>query len=1102
MAVSELIDHSPSHPTKAERLENASNVILIDNYDSFTWNIYQYLVLEGATVTVFRNDTISLEELIAKTPTQLVISPGPGHPDKDAGISKEAIQYFAGKIPILGVCMGEQCIIASFGGKVEVTGEILHGKTSPLKHDSKGVYLTLPPDLAVTRYHSLAGTHQTVPDCLEVTSWTELENGGGRGIIMGVRHKLWTVEGVQFHPESILTEHGRTMFRNFLNLTGGTWKEALSSRENQPHGASQPTASKAESILQKIYSHRKVAVDLQKSIPSQRPEDLQAAYDLGIAPTQISFPNRLRNSPFSLALMAEIKRASPSKGIISYSTCAPAQARKYAMAGASVISVLTEPEWFKGSLEDLRAVRQSLEGLPNRPAVLRKEFIFDEYQILEARLAGADTVLLIVKMLPVDLLTHLFEYSRSLNMEPLVEVNTAEEMAIAVRLGAQVIGVNNRDLTSFEVDLGTTSRLMDQVPQSTIVCALSGISGPKDVEAYRADGVKAILVGEALMRAKDTGVFVQNLLGSETELQAKVTSSLPLVKICGTRSANAARVAVEAGADLIGIILAEGRTRTVSDQVGLEISNVVKTTPRPATMDAYVQPMTCSLIGVDYFDHTSKLLRHPSRALLVGVFSNQPLSYIIAQQQKLGLDIVQLHGSEPIEWARLIPVPVIRKFSPGDNTLTKRGYHALPLLDSGVGGTGEMLSSPAVKKALEQDDGLRIILAGGLDSENVRATIKALGEQSPKVIAVDSKNPYSMTSTSFQFTFISPTRYYRFVSPVHPAPLPFPAVPRSIIQLISMGKTFARVNACIAGKFGAHADKIKQWVEGNGGTFSKDVTAGITHVICTETAFRKAVSTGNDYLPAPITPWSPRTNKNTVRAAKRIKGIKIVSVDWLEESLLSKTRRPKREKPYLWVTKMKAERKRELEKKLSLKGAGGTKPFSEFDDYHIYTDGLGHRYTAMLVRHSPFSKFRERHTIKIYESNALPHTYAAFVKYTRVGKSASDFLAPRGSTLETAISAFHKFFKAKSGIDWRERGEKTPPKKTVKGIELPPDEGWFEYTPETPPHVPPVSSLPPGYDEGAATEATIIMLQDAVKEMEPNEVRGVRGETQLSTTEA
>jgi anthranilate synthase/indole-3-glycerol phosphate synthase/phosphoribosylanthranilate isomerase len=488
---------------------------------------------------------------------------------------------------------------------------------------------------------------------------------------------------------------------------------------------------KKASILEKIYAHRKAAVAVQKEIPSYRPEDLQASYNLGIAPPQISFPARLRQSPYDLSLMAEVKRASPSKGVIAASVSAPTQARKYAIAGASVISVLTEPEWFKGSIEDLRAVRQSLEGVPNRPAVLRKEFIFDEYQILEARLAGADTVLLIVKMLSVDLLKRLYSYSRGLGMEPLVEVNTPEEMKIAVELGAEVIGVNNRDLTSFEVDLGTTSRLMDQVSETTIVCALSGISGPKDVEAYKKDGVKAILVGEALMRAKDTAEFVSELLGNRS--QKDLIDKPPLVKICGTRSPEAARTAIEAGADLIGIILVEGSKRCVSDDVALQISQVVKSTPYPLRQPLGEMKFHCT----DYFEYSANLLHHPTRALLVGVFRNQSLRYILDRQRKLGLDVIQLHGSEPIEWASLVPVPVIRKFAVGEPGIARRAYHALPLLDSGSGGSGQLLHISEVQKVLESDDGLRIILAGGLDPRNVVESVQRLGNLARKVVGVD-----------------------------------------------------------------------------------------------------------------------------------------------------------------------------------------------------------------------------------------------------------------------------------------------------------------------------------------------------------------------------
>ncbi|KAB8068006.1 indole-3-glycerol phosphate synthase-domain-containing protein [Aspergillus leporis] len=746
MAGSDLVDHSPHHPTKATRLDSASNVILIDNYDSFTWNVYQYLVLEGATVTVFRNDELSLEELIAKKPTQLVISPGPGHPETDAGISSAAIQYFGGKVPVFGVCMGQQCIISSFGGKVDVTGEILHGKTSVIKHDGKGAYEGLPSSLGVTRYHSLAGMHSTIPDCLEVSSYAQLGEDSTKTVIMGIRHKQFAVEGVQFHPESILTEYGRGMFRNFLKLTAGTW-EGNDKHSNTQDGTpvlsgsaalnGTPKADKKSSILEKIYDHRRAAVAIQKTIPSQRPADLQAAYDLNIAPPQISFPARLRQSPYPLSLMAEIKRASPSKGMIAENACAPAQAREYAKAGASVISVLTEPEWFKGSIDDLRAVRQSLEGFTNRPAILRKEFVFDEYQILEARLAGADTVLLIVKMLSVELLTRLYNYSQSLGMEPLVEVNTPEEMKIALDLGAEVIGVNNRDLTSFEVDLGTTSRLMDQVKETTIVCALSGISGPKDVEAYKKEGVKAILVGEALMRASNTSAFVSELLGGTSEKIPQTSQASPLIKICGTRSEEGARAAIEAGADLIGIILVQGRKRMVSDDVALRISQVVKSTKRPVPHPAIMSQGTHSASSVDYFDHSTNSLRHPHRALLVGVFQNQSLSYILAQQQKLGLDVIQLHGAEPLDWTRLIPVPVIRKFGLGEPGIARRAHHALPLLDSGAGGSGELLDQSGVQKVLDSDTGLRVILAGGLDATNVADSIKKLGTLGQKVVGVD-----------------------------------------------------------------------------------------------------------------------------------------------------------------------------------------------------------------------------------------------------------------------------------------------------------------------------------------------------------------------------
>lgn len=741
MSGSGLVDHSPQQPSPAAPIPTASNLVLIDNYDSFTWNVYQYLVLEGAKVTVFRNDQITLEELIASKPTQLVISPGPGHPVTDSGISKAAIEHFSGKIPILGVCMGEQCIYSVFGGVVDRTGEILHGKTSPLRHDGKGVYAGLTQDLPVTRYHSLAGTHPTLPECLEVSSWIASGPDGGKGVIMGVRHKKLLVEGVQFHPESILTAEGRVMIKNFLHMQGGTWEEnARLQKQAAPTIGNGTTTNgngeKKGNILDRIYAHRKLAVAAQKQIPSQRPEDLQAAFDLDLSPSLVSFPDRLRQTPFKLSLMAEIKRASPSKGVISLSACAPAQARTYAMAGASVISVLTEPEWFKGSIEDLRSVRRALDGMPNRPAVLRKEFVFEEYQILEARLSGADTVLLIVKMLDLETLTRLYKYSQSLGMEPLVEVNNVEEMEIAVKLGSKVIGVNNRNLTSFEVDMETTTRLMSIVPKETTLCALSGIAGPKDVLPYQQNGVGAVLVGEALMRAEDTAKFITELLGGdEGAIKAKSQKKL-LVKICGTRSAEAAQAAIESGADLIGIILVKGRTRCVTNETALQIGEVIRSSSKKA---APVPDTASEASGKasSFFAHSAAHhIQHPKRALLVGVFLDQPLDYVLEQQRLLSLDIVQLHGSEPLEWATLIPVPVIRSFKPGHAGLATRGFHSIPLLDSGSG-SGKQLDVESVKRLLQADDGLRVVLAGGLNPENVAQAVNALGDNKAQLAGVD-----------------------------------------------------------------------------------------------------------------------------------------------------------------------------------------------------------------------------------------------------------------------------------------------------------------------------------------------------------------------------
>ncbi len=191
-------------------------LIMIDNYDSFTYNLVQYLGELKADVKVFRNDEVSIADIEKMAPDHLMISPGPCTPN-EAGISIDAIKHFSGQIPILGVCLGHQSIGQAYGGKVIHAREIMHGKTSLMHHNNKGVFHDLESPFIATRYHSLVVEKESLPDCLEMTSWTETEDGQADEI-MGLRHKELAIEGVQFHPESILSQHGHKMLQNFLEM--------------------------------------------------------------------------------------------------------------------------------------------------------------------------------------------------------------------------------------------------------------------------------------------------------------------------------------------------------------------------------------------------------------------------------------------------------------------------------------------------------------------------------------------------------------------------------------------------------------------------------------------------------------------------------------------------------------------------------------------------------------------------------------------------------------------------------------------------------------------------------------------------------------------
>ncbi|KAI0314671.1 N-anthranilate isomerase [Amylostereum chailletii] len=735
--------------TLPPHLAHPLDVLLVDNFDSFTWNLYQSLVLLGADVTVIRNDDISSESLPQLQIRCLIISPGPGHPVTDSGISRDAIKYFTGKVPVLGVCMGLECLVDAFGGEIGYAGEIKHGKLSRIRHDGRGCFKGVAQGFQSTRYHSLSADIKTLPDDLAITAATEES-----GVIMGVRHRRYTVEAVQYHPESILSEAGDDLFRNFLALKGGLWEDNVEAGVLNPslppfpietaNGKPSANAAKIPSVLEKIYSQRLKDVEAAKKMPGTTPEDLSSILSMNLAPPLISVVDRLKaRTP---ALMAEIKRASPSKGPISLAANAAQQALTYALSGAAVVSVLTEPTWFKGSLMDMQLARRAVDSHPNRPAILRKDFILDEYQIAEARIHGADTVLLIVAMLPIARLKALYEYSLSLGMEPLVEVNSGSEMAAALDLGAKIIGVNNRNLHDFEVDMETTSRLAEMVKGSDVVlCALSGIQNKEDVRGYVAQGVGAVLVGEALMKAPDVRAFINELLDQPPAASPAEPSSAPLVKICGIRTEEEAVAVAAAGADMLGLIFVPKSKRNISLATAQRISAVVRyrrasqsIPAAPAGDDARAEPW--------FTAHASRLARSSARPLLVGVFQNQPLSFVLHAVSIAQLDLVQLHGKEPLEWSQHIPVPVIRVFHvDGDGNglegIARAGLHQYVLLDAVVsagglsGGSGKKIDWELARAVVEGGQGgpssegmsFPIILAGGLDAENVGEAVKAVG---------------------------------------------------------------------------------------------------------------------------------------------------------------------------------------------------------------------------------------------------------------------------------------------------------------------------------------------------------------------------------------
>lgn len=638
----------------------------------------------------------------------------------------------------------------------------MHGKVSRVRHDNRGCFSGVPQGIESIRYHSLSASHTTLPPDLAITSTTEES-----GVIMGIRHRKYTIEAIQYHPESILSEGGNHFIRNFLSLRGGLWEENPQARvlDNTlppfPYEAlptevtSKPGATtKIPSILDKIYAQRLQDVANAENAPGTTLTDLQTLLSLNIAPPLIDFVSRIKDSPPGQpSLFAEIKRASPSKGPISISTSPAKQALTYALSGAHAISVLTEPKWFLGSLHDMLHARLSVAHLPNRPAILRKDFILSRYQILEARLWGADTLLLIVSMLPEALLKDLYAFSIELGMEPLVEVNNAKEMEIALSLPAKVIGVNNRNLHDFQVDMNTTSRLRDMVTgKDVILCALSGISSSEDIKRYASEGVGAVLIGESLMRAKDTAAFVRELF-SLSPSDAKPLawrSRAPLVKICGIRFKDEALAVAAAGADFIGLMFVDKSKRVISLNSAKEVSQVIRNLRFNAPTSS--EPLETTVDGPWLTTQANRVSLSPSnsRPLVVGVFQDAPLSHILRIIAEVQLDIVQLHGSEPTDWAHHIPVPVIRVFHVGESgegvqNISRGGAHAFVLLDSlrndgskVSGGTGKVFDWNLAKKIV--DGGEIVVGKISTSTQSLPAQTKS-DVASDKVEVIDPSDP-------------------------------------------------------------------------------------------------------------------------------------------------------------------------------------------------------------------------------------------------------------------------------------------------------------------------------------------------------------------------
>ena len=460
----------------------------------------------------------------------------------------------------------------------------------------------------------------------------------------------------------------------------------------------------------------------------------------------------------AMCLAAEFKRASPSKGLIAAHLDSAEQGVKYSDAGAGVISVLTEERWFKGSLDDLRGIRLATQKSANggasrgRPAVLRKDFVTTKYQILEAAANGADSILLIVAVLPLAVLKELIDYARSLELEPLVEVHALCELDVAIEAGAKVVGVNNRNLHTMKLDLAQTEKIANaltakgvQLGKDVILCALSGMSNAADVDRYRNQQVQMCLIGESLMRAADPAEAIRGLClhpddyASQKRGGGAYTHGLKIVKICGLTNCEDALAACRSGANLLGVIFAEKSKRKIDMDSAKGIVEAVRKFGERSDRVAIEVKSNGSVLS-NIAAKSMALEQASRRPLVVGVFQNQSLEYVKQMVEECGLDMVQLHGQEGMEAAngKNFGVPALRvvDIESGGNGQTRNSKDIAKdilnhvtndplaiLLDTSIkgakegGGTGVTFDW-SIAESL-QSLGLPVIIAGGLNPDNI-----------------------------------------------------------------------------------------------------------------------------------------------------------------------------------------------------------------------------------------------------------------------------------------------------------------------------------------------------------------------------------------------